>query len=72
MGPKYIPSVFADLANMDLGNGPQRLRVKRLDDGRETPVLNIETGTGLRDGQYWGMAGPHEFQWLQGVGPGSQ
>jgi Tol biopolymer transport system component len=44
MGPKYIPSVFEDLMNLDLGNGPMRLRVRRIDDGSYTPVFTIENG----------------------------
>jgi hypothetical protein len=64
MGPKYIPSVFDDLLNLDLGNGPQRLRVRRLEDNSDSPVFTIENGFTTYKGQIWGTHGPTEFQWL--------
>jgi dipeptidyl aminopeptidase/acylaminoacyl peptidase len=66
MGPKYIPSVFDDLMTLDLGNGPMRLRVRR-NDGSDTPVFTIETGTTTYNGQEFGTQGPSEFQWLTGI-----
>lgn len=71
MGPKYIPSVFDDLMTLDLGNGPMRLRVRRIDDGSEAPVFTIETGSTNYNGQIWGTSGPMEFQWLTGINPPS-
>jgi hypothetical protein len=71
MGPKYIPSVFDDLMTLDLGNGPERLRVRRLDDNSDTPVLTIENGFTTIDGQESGTHGPTEFQWLTGINPAS-
>jgi len=71
MGPRYIPSVFDDLMNLDLGNGPKRLRVRRLDDNSDTPVFTIENGFTNYKGQIWGTHGPTEFQWLSGVNPPS-
>ncbi|MFZ0676081.1 MAG: hypothetical protein WA447_08250 [Candidatus Binatus sp.] len=62
MGPKYIPSVFDDLMNSDLGNGPERLRVRRLEDNSDTPVLTIEEGFTTYKGRIWGTHGPTEFQ----------
>ena len=41
MGPRYILSVFDDLINFDFGNGPKRLRVRRLSDDSDTPVFTI-------------------------------
>ena len=67
MGPKYIPSVFEDLMNLDLGNGPMRLRVRRIDDGSDTPVFTIENGFTNYNGQIWGTHGPTDFQWLTGI-----
>ena len=71
MGPKYIPTVFDDLLNLDLGNGPMRLRVRRVDDNSDTPVFTIETGSTTYNGQEWGTHGPWEFQWLTGLNPAS-
>jgi len=71
MGPKYIPSVFDDLMTLDLGNGPMRLRVRRLDDNSDAPVLTIENGFTTYEGQEWGTHGPTEFQWLSGISPPS-
>jgi Tol biopolymer transport system component len=67
MGPKYIPSVFGDLMTLDLGNGPERLRVRRLSDNSDIPVFTIETGTATYNRQEWGTHGPDEFQWLTGI-----
>jgi len=67
MGPKYIPSVFGDLMTLDLGNGPMRLRVRRLEDNSDTPVFTIEIGFTTYNGQEWGTHGPDEFQWLTGI-----
>ena len=67
MGPRYIPSVFDDLINFDLGNGPKRLRVRRLGDDSDTPVFTIENGFTTYKGQIWGTHGPTEFQWLTGI-----
>jgi Tol biopolymer transport system component len=67
MGPKYVPSVLGDLITLDLGNGPMRLRVRRIDDGSDTPVFTIETGTTTYNGREFGTHGPSEFQWLTGI-----
>jgi hypothetical protein len=67
MGPKYIPSVFGDLITLDLGNGPMRLHVRRIDDGSDTSVLTIENGITNYKGGMWGTHGPTDFQWLTGV-----
>ena len=67
MGPRYVPSVFGDLITLDLGNGPMRLRVRRIDDGSDTPVFTIETGTTTYNGQEFGTHGPSKFQWLTGI-----
>ena len=71
MGPKYIPSVFDDLMTLDLGNGPKRPRVRRLDDNSDAPVLTIEEGFTTYKGRIWGTHGPTEFQWLTGINPPS-